>query len=126
MKQPIQPIYTDPHGTLRFHGNTIVQHLLDQGGIDLNQLSRLTFATEDWVQFAQLIGYSVSGFGTLSYVSQEDYDVAEELARSTKDEWQVRAECLEDKLNAIRRGLRAAASEAFDIHPNDLQPTGEK
>ncbi len=31
---------------------------------------------EDWEQFAQLIGYSVSGFGTLRYVSDKAFAAA--------------------------------------------------
>jgi hypothetical protein len=33
----------------------------------------MPFDREDWEQFAQLIGYSLDGFGELSYVSQETH-----------------------------------------------------
>lgn len=74
---PMQPIVTDEHGTIRFKENAIVLHLLNHGGIDMNMLARLHFADEHRIQFAQLIGYSVSGFGDLSYVTDEVYAKAE-------------------------------------------------
>jgi len=70
-KHPIQPIAPDKNGTMRFKENAIVSYLLDNGPFDMNQLARLPFSNEDWEQFAQLIGYSLSGFGELSYVSDD-------------------------------------------------------
>ncbi len=78
MKHPIQPLDLDEHGTLRFKSNAIVRHLLDHGGIDMNALAVMKFSQEDREQFAQLIGYSLSGFGELSYVSDETYSAADE------------------------------------------------
>ena len=74
-KHPMQPLVTDDHGIVRFKSNAIVQHLLDAGPFDMNYLASraLNFTDEDRSQFAQLIGYSVSGFGDLSYVSDETY-----------------------------------------------------
>jgi hypothetical protein len=63
----MQPIEYDGHGVIRFKENKIVTYLLDNGGIDLNALAVLGFSDEDRMQFAQLIGYSVSGFGDLHY-----------------------------------------------------------
>lgn len=74
--QPNQPTYTDEHGVLRFQHNAIVRFLLDAGAFDMNRLSMMPFSDEDRAQFAQLIGYSVSGWGDLSYVSDERYDSA--------------------------------------------------
>jgi hypothetical protein len=59
----------DEHGTARFKANAIVRFLLDAGPFDMNQIATLPNASvEDHVQFAQLIGYSVSGAGDLSYM----------------------------------------------------------
>ena len=77
MKHPIQPIVQGEHGTYRFKKNKIVEFLLDNGPFDMNMLAGQEFSTEDREQFAQLIGYSLSGFGELSYVSAETYEVAE-------------------------------------------------
>ena len=96
MKHPIQPVAKDEHGVLRFKQNTIVSFLVDwcagqnraagyqllktpnDKAPDLNTLARMNFPREDWVQLAQLLGYSVSGFGDLSYVTDEDYEAVKE------------------------------------------------
>lgn len=39
MTHPIQPLIVDEHGTVRFKPNAIVEHLLDNGGIDMNQIA---------------------------------------------------------------------------------------
>ena len=67
-RHPRQPERVDGQGIVRFKANAIVQHLLDHGGIDMNQLAMLNFSDEDRCQFAQLVGYSVSGYDDLSYV----------------------------------------------------------
>jgi hypothetical protein len=77
---PLQPIERDPTGVVRFKANAICRYLVDSGVADFNQLATMPFAQEDWEQFAQLIGYSLSGFGELSYVSDETYSQAEEIA----------------------------------------------
>ena len=79
MKHPMQPIIWVDDVT-RFQGNKIVCYLLDNGGIDMNQIGRQQFDAEDAMQFAQLIGYSVSGFAELSYVSDEVVDAADEIS----------------------------------------------
>ena len=81
MKHPIQALYLDEHGTVRFKANKIVKFLLDNGGIDMNQLACQGFSQEDSVQFAQLIGYSLGGFSSLSYVDDDTYYAAEKVAR---------------------------------------------
>lgn len=75
-KHPMQSARPDDRGTLRFVANPIVQNLLDYAsdrGRNLNDLAARSdefgFEYNDWRQFAQLIGYSVSGFFELSYVS---------------------------------------------------------
>lgn len=68
VNHPMQPVVLAPDGVVRFKANAIVRHLLDRGGSDLNKLAELPFDVDDRVQFAQLIGYSVSGFGDLDYV----------------------------------------------------------
>lgn len=73
---PTQPIIKDDSGERSFRANKIVRYLLDAGPIDMNQLAIIPFDDEDRVQFAQLIGYSVGGFGELSYVSDEAYKKA--------------------------------------------------
>lgn len=67
----LQQIIIDKNGTARFRENKIVTFLLDKGGYDLNDLAAMKFTDADSMQFAQLIGYSVSGFGSLSYASDD-------------------------------------------------------
>ena len=88
-KHPMQPIVLDEHGVARFKQNAIVRYLIDWArnwGLGLNELSMMNFSEEDHQQLAQLLGYSVSGYGDLSYVSQESVSeadaIAEELVRS--------------------------------------------
>lgn len=69
-RRPMQPIVWDD-GTLRFQENAVVRRLLDAAtarGFGLNQLLVERFSPGDLEQFAQLIGYSIAGFGELSYV----------------------------------------------------------
>ena len=71
-RHPMQSIIIDDAGVYRFRSNAIVQFLLDNNALyDLNALARLRFSPEDHEQFAQLIGYSVSGFGDLDYASAD-------------------------------------------------------
>lgn len=62
-------------GVVRFQQNSIVRWLLDEAGkgrhVDLNRIAMEEFDDEDKRQFAQLIGYSVSGWGDLSYVQTD-------------------------------------------------------
>lgn len=76
LQLPMQPLLIDGHGTLRFKENQIVSKLLDyatERGYGLNEIGRERFDVEDQMQLAQLIGYSLSGYGTLSYVTDESY-----------------------------------------------------
>ena len=78
----MQPIVLDKDGVVRFKRNEIVRFLLDAGPYDLNKLALMPFSDEDREQLAQLIGYSVSGFGDLSYVSAETVQKADKLAEA--------------------------------------------
>lgn len=84
VRHPIQPLIVDSNGVRRFKGNAIVRFLLDNCPIDLNALAMLPFSVEDREQFAQLIGYSLSGFGELSYVTDRTYRRAEKQLAKEK------------------------------------------
>ncbi len=80
-RHPMQPLVIDEHNVIRFKKNAIVDFIVSNvPGADLNTLAMMDFSAEDHVQLAQLIGYSVSGFGDLSYVDKETYDAAYDLA----------------------------------------------
>lgn len=69
MREPMQPLVM-VDDVIRFQENVIVRRLLDEGGIDLNQMQTwFDVPQKDWEQFYQLIGYSLSGFHELSKVS---------------------------------------------------------
>jgi hypothetical protein len=61
---------------VRFKANTIVSWLVEQDHIDLNRCAMLEFEREDHEQLAQLIGYSVSGYADLSYVTDRSFNKA--------------------------------------------------
>ena len=82
MKHPIQKLERDETGTIRFRKNAIVRYLLDSGKEDMNSLAFMNFSDEDREQFAQLIGYSLSGFSELSYVSDKAYEKARKKAEN--------------------------------------------
>ncbi len=87
-KHPMQPVIKDARGVMRFHENAIVRALLDRdvergriysparsdGG--LNWIAAQGFTQADQEQFAQLIGYAISGYHELPYVSDESCEQA--------------------------------------------------
>ena len=81
LKHPIQPFDIAADGVLRFKENKIVRYLLEKGPFDLNFLAVQGFSQEDHEQFAQLIGYSKSGWSGLSYVSDETWERAAAIAK---------------------------------------------
>lgn len=71
MTLPLQPVILDKNGVIRFKANTIIEYLYDRGYLDLNLIACLQFSQEDKEQFAQLLGYSLSGFLDLSFISKK-------------------------------------------------------
>jgi hypothetical protein len=120
VKHPIQPLAPDERGTVRFKPNVIVRWLLDEGPFDMNQIAMKRFPVEDQEQFAQLIGYSLSGFSELSYVRDETYGTAAKMSETGQTEDQARIAHLEEVLETVRSGLRIATPALFRIHPDDL------
>ena len=77
---PVQPMIKDEHGRVRFEANPIIEYLACKVS-NLNDIA--IWCAENNInpkykeQLAQLIGYSVDGYGTLSYVSDESYNKAD-------------------------------------------------
>ena len=111
---PLQPIKKG-----RFVANRIVEALLDKGEIDLNDIACMEFTDQERIQFAQLIGYSLSGFSELSYVDDETYAAAEKAAEG-ETEAEARNATLREQLDEARKGVKAAASVLFRMYPDDL------
>lgn len=84
MKLPMQPIHLDSLGVARFTKNRIVDDLLEfaaSRGFGLNEIAAGDYSDYEHMQMAQLIGYSLSGYGELSYVSDESFNSAHENAK---------------------------------------------
>lgn len=79
-KHPMQPIEVDKQGVVRFKANAIIRWLCDSGKLDLNEIAIMPFSNEDHMQIAQLLGYSISGFGDLSYADKRTVAAADLLA----------------------------------------------
>jgi len=112
---PLQPIAKG-----RFVPNRIVQMLLDVAPIGMNELACMDFTDQERMQFAQLIGYSLVGFGELSYVDEETYAAAEKIVDLGWHEDEVRNAELRSQLSLVRAAVRDAAVLLFKIHPDDL------
>ena len=122
MKNPIQPLQVDNSGTIRFKPNKIVETLLEwsrERGRDLNDLACMPFSSDDRSQFAQLIGYSLGGYGELSYVDDDTYNAASKMSEGLTEE-QARIQSLQTELNALRKSLMEPMARLFGVHPEDL------
>lgn len=119
-KHPIQKLKHDDQDVLRFVDNDVVRYLLDNGGLDLNDLARVDFNREDIVQFYQLIGYSLSGFGGLSQVSDDDYELADKMYKEKLSEKDTRLAYLTEELDRVRNLLRGPVAEIFNVSEEDL------
>ena len=75
---------------------------------------------DDKQQFAQLIGYSLSGYGELSYVDNYSYESAEIMYVLNTTEDKARITYLELQLTELKRALKAPIARLFDAHPDDL------
>lgn len=123
MNNPIQPL-VDVEGVTRFKENAIVRHLIDtHPACDMNKLATLDFSDDDRQQFAQLIGYSLSGYCSLSYVDDVSYYAAGNVAEGLSDK-DARIAALEQKLVELRAAigtLRGPVAVLFEMHPDDLK-----
>lgn len=112
---PIQPVEIVDN-VARFKANKIVEFLLafaTMRGSGLNELHRMNFTTEDWTQFCQLHGYSVSGARDLSFFDQRVGDVAQRQVERLiaglslpESEAQARLESAEREVAELRDKLR--------------------
>lgn len=120
-KHPIQPLEKDEHGTMRFKENAIVRHLLDNGTFSMNTIADGNFSKEDRQQFAQLIGYSLGGYGELqSYVDDDAYGAASKMANEGLSEEDAKITHLQEELDAVREGLKEPMARLYGMHPSDL------
>jgi len=81
----MQSVIMTEDGKLRFRENQIISFLVElafENGFSLSKIATMDFSDEDRMQLAQLIGYSVAGYGMLSYVSDESYAKALEMVEA--------------------------------------------
>jgi hypothetical protein len=76
----MQPLVRDEDGRIRFKENAIIDWLFNAGKLNLNEIAVMEFPAEDRMQLAQLLGYTIDGYGELSYVTDESYGKAAEAA----------------------------------------------
>lgn len=122
-RNPIQPTVTDEQGVARFKENKIVSRLLDHSeahGYGLNEIACDDFSLDDRQQLAQLIGYSLSGYGDLGYVTDYAYESALIMAEEGKSETEARIQFLEQQLASLKASLVEPMAALFEVHPDDL------
>lgn len=121
INHPIQPLYKDEEGTIRFKENEIITYLLDKGVIDLNNLVNLDFQQSDWEQLYQLIGYSLSSYSTLTKVSDESYEAAVSIYNEGISDLMARNIYLQSMLKEIKVALKPIVSNMYRVHEDDLK-----
>jgi len=91
-KHPMQRIEFDDRGVIRFRANKIIKDLIDSGAIDLNKIALAEYDQADEMQFYQLTGYSVRGYGGLPFVSKDVARLANRRADQLTQQQEERPE----------------------------------
>lgn len=123
MKHPIQKTYLDKSNVLRFVKNDVVKLMVDllkSRGIGLNELHDIgsDISSEDWDQFNQLIGYSVSG----APIDSKIIDAAEAAFKSkSKDIDAIKLQQMEHLIESVKEKLIDGLSELYNKHPDDFR-----
>lgn len=86
----MQPLLIDEDAVIRFKGNGIVNSLYrlccDNLKFGMNEIvGHGGYTEEDLSQFAQLLGYSVDGYGELDYVSKKSIRKADKKADKLRE-----------------------------------------
>lgn len=122
-RNPIQPLVL-VNGVTRFKANKIVAHLLEcckkRIHADMNSIACKEFTNDDRAQFAQLIGYSWSGAGDLSYMPSRILETSWEVHERGVTPEAARIELLEAQLAGLKEAFREPVAALYDIHPSDL------
>jgi hypothetical protein len=84
MTNPMQPVIRDEDGVPRFKENALVAYLFRHGPLKMSQIVDLPFSEDDFEQFLQLIGYTVSGYQDYN-IREESKDAAELAALHTSE-----------------------------------------
>lgn len=126
-RHPIQPLEVDEHGTLRYKKNQIVRDLLDvasKHGLDMNTVAVRhqtgQYTADDRIQLTQLIGYSHSGAGGLSYFPEHISAAAEIMHEKGVSEEQARLENLTEVVVQMQQLMREPMSLLYNVAPEDI------
>lgn len=126
-KHPMQPLIL-VHDVVRFKENRAVRALYDlmqdKTGVDPWVCIQQSPGVErdDLIRFAQLIGYSHSGSGDLSYMDDQTWEAALMTRNHGLSELEARNVYLEAKLRKIEKRLSGLTAVAFNIDRDDLIP----
>lgn len=94
---PVQPVYEDENGTVRFKPNPIIRDLQEAGVLDLNKIAA-KYDKKDISQLNQLIGYSVDGWWYLSTTSQMD-----KIKAAMQEERRKAFDSIDGEINYLRK-----------------------
>lgn len=123
---PMQPLEL-VDDILRFKQNNAVNALYEvfkeKTGMDPwhAMLSHPEVTKEDLCQFAQLIGYSHSGSGSLNYMDDQTWYAALAVYEAGIPELEARNNYLEKKLRRITSRMRKVAAVLFKVEADDLE-----
>lgn len=106
---------------LRFKENKIVSDVLDNSYLDLNKIAMRDYTDEERMQFAQLIGYSVSGYCDLSYVSYDSCEIADLIHYEGLSDKDAEIKHLKKLLTETREKVKDLSVSLFRIAPEDLE-----
>lgn len=113
LTNPMQPVFIDNYGASQFKSNKIVKFLYEQLHGGMNTLMQMDFTKNDRQQFAQLIGYSVSGYSELNYVDETAYLRAQAQAETNIENSELLA--LRARVNELEAAIRALNSAVGNI-----------
>lgn len=116
---PIQPLAADDHNVIRFKQNTIVRRLVDEYGLNEIAVWEPQPSSEDWQQLAQLIGYSLDGYCSLSYVNDEAWAAAQGVSLGV-DQRDARIEYFRETIVKIKKALQDGLAAVYEQHPSDF------
>ena len=81
---PMQPVIMDQHNIIRFQRNQIIQDVAAAAFVgrqlSINQIivnvAQGEYTKNDWEQFSQLTGWSVSGYNDITYIREKSKNKA--------------------------------------------------
>jgi hypothetical protein len=125
-KNPMQPVVIDSRNVVRFKENGIVHAVYEMSkahGFGLHEIAMHNFTEDDQKQFAQLLGYSVSGYGDLPYVDKVSVECADQRVAlllsgvPVVSEQEMELQVLRDENRRLKAAIRSAAVELSLIIP---------